>query len=78
MTQQTNLKAPVTERALLQRVNRRLAKSGGVLRKALSPEPLGAFFVVDTNRNIVANTHVDLEKLGRELGVLRSWEEVAA
>jgi len=80
-------RAPVTERALMQRLNRALAKEGRLLRTQRSvdyrgrrlyrsPE-LGRFFVVDVNRSIVVDKKVDLEELGRELGVLNAWEDVS-
>ena len=38
---------------------------------------LRRYFIIDINRNIVTDTYVDLEALGRELEVLAPWEKVA-
>jgi hypothetical protein len=85
-------KVPVTMRALLQRINRKLAKNekssgtrgGGRGSKLLacretSPafRELGAYYSIDVGRNHISERHVDPEKLGRELGVLQPWEKVA-
>ena len=37
---------------------------------------MGRFYRIDLGRGVVADSDVDLEKLGRELGVLQPWEEV--
>ena len=37
-------------------------------------QDLGRYYVVDTYRNAVTNTCIDLETPGRELEVLRPWE----
>ena len=37
---------------------------------------LGDYYLIDTRRNWVSRTHVDLEKLGRELEVLQPWERL--
>jgi hypothetical protein len=70
---------PVTMRALLQRINRRLAPElQGVkkLRGERARVELGDFYIIDFNRNFVLAAHVDPEELGRELGVLREYERV--
>jgi hypothetical protein len=72
-------KAPITTRALVQRINRKLAPKFEQVRKIREPrapytEAWGEFFNVDFNRNVVLETSVDLEDLGRELRVLRPWE----
>lgn len=67
----------VSERALIQRINRRLKRSGEQLRAARSEaaeRDLGRHFVVDVNRNAITIQNVDLEKFGRKLGVLQPWE----
>jgi putative component of toxin-antitoxin plasmid stabilization module len=69
-------------RALVQRIDRRLAKDDQRLGATRSTREgmsnlrlnLGAYYVVDTNRNFVVATHVSPEDLGRELGVLKDWE----
>lgn len=39
---------------------------------------VGRFFTVDTQRNYVDQPNIDLETLGRELGVLNPWEVVTS
>jgi hypothetical protein len=68
-------KRPVTWRAVVQRVNRRLAHDGEMLRADRSS---GEHYIVDIQRNAVTAQHVDVEELGRELGVIRPWEEVVS
>jgi hypothetical protein len=71
---------PVTMRALIQRINRKIAADGEVLKTARGDRArldLGAYYVIDVNRNFIASKHVDPEAWGRELGVLRPYECVA-
>jgi len=72
--------APVSERALIGRINRRLGRDYKKLFKSRPGSRLeanvGRFYVVDVWRNTVVDTHVDLESYGRELGVLAEWEQL--
>jgi hypothetical protein len=71
---------PVTSRALLQRINRRLQRDGERVRAyrgGRSWSQLGDFYRFDTKRNFLCEGHVDLEGLGRELGVLKPYEGLA-
>jgi hypothetical protein len=70
---------PVTTRALIQRINRKLAAQGQTLRKArgASCAGLGDYYVIDTRRNAVTLKRVGLEALGRELEALHPWESLA-
>jgi hypothetical protein len=71
---------PVGEHALIQRINRALAKEGEKLKKARTVRvstSVGDFFIVDLQRNVVAYPDVDLEDLGRELKVLKPYEHFA-
>lgn len=74
------MKTPVAERALLARVNRRLAKDGKTLRRNRPTdarlETMGRFCLIDTGRGAVGEHHVDLETLARQLGVLHDWEKI--
>jgi len=83
-------KVPVSERALLQRVNRKLADDLEVIKRAkpvrayveqgyADPYPLdtGKFYRVDYRRNFMVEKDVDLEALAREIGALKAWEELA-
>jgi hypothetical protein len=72
---------PVTMRALIQRVNRKLATDGEVLkttRGARAHQELGDYYVLNVRMNAVARHDVDPEALGRRIGVLRPWEYVVA
>ena len=69
--------APVSMRALIARINRRLRDDGEVLKAARSERvasSVGVFFIV--RRNAITTQHVDPEKLARELGLLSAWEHV--
>ena len=80
MKTKTPSKVPVTRRALIQRANRALAKEGRLLRAYRGGRPdawLGELFIVDTSRNIPVEGDVDLEKLAKELGVLKPFEKLA-
>jgi hypothetical protein len=82
-------KVPVSERALLQRINRKLATEDEMIRRARPvsayvkegypnpyPHDLGKYYRIDFNRNFMIETDVDLEALGRKLGALAAWEEL--
>jgi hypothetical protein len=82
-------KIRITERALFQRVDRRLKKDGQKLCTAHSEterERLGRFYVVATGEHAagtkraaspgLVHTNVDLERLAQTLGVLQAWEEL--
>jgi hypothetical protein len=73
-------KVPVTVRALIARINRKLKASDEVLKatrgEGRARQEFGDFYVLDFNRNAVMQKNVDPEQLGRELGVLKPWEEV--
>jgi hypothetical protein len=69
----------ITERALIQRLNRKLKQDGEQLRTSRSTQTeitVGRYFIVDIQRNFISTQDVDIEKLGRELGVIQAWEEV--
>lgn len=75
------MKAQVAERALVGRIRRNLSKNGKSLcackfasRNWIS---LGNWYIVDNALNGVIATHCDLETLGRELKVLKDYEELA-
>jgi hypothetical protein len=83
-------KAPVSERALIQRINRKLGQLPNpeklvAARGDAAREELGDFYTVEASnfgkpRSAVSSgvclAHVKLGKLARELGVLQSWEEL--
>lgn len=71
-------KLPVSRRALVARVNRKLAIEGQVLRcsKGYSCRlELGDYFLVDLHSNLITAQHVDLVELAKDQGTLRSFEE---
>ena len=72
---------PVSERALLQRINRRLRDDVECVRKTrqslLERQPdFGDYFRLDLMKNAIIDRDVDLEDLGRELKALASWESL--
>jgi hypothetical protein len=70
---------PVTERALIQRINRVLRKDGRILKVTRGERALrevGQYYLLGFDRNTVTTLHVDIEELAHELGVLRSFERL--
>ena len=70
----------VTERALIQRINRKLAEYGEKLCKTRSErdrQRIGEFYVINTHINGVIRYDESPERLGREIEVLRPWEKLA-
>ncbi|MGA3020308.1 MAG: hypothetical protein ABSF62_24575 [Bryobacteraceae bacterium] len=86
MEKKRSTRIKITERALFQRVNRKLNQDGEKLCTARSDsarQQLGRFYVVETGQQPkraassgVAHVNVDLEKLARKLGVIQPWEEL--
>jgi hypothetical protein len=71
---------PVSERALIQRVNRRLRLDDEVLKAARGAkveQELGRYYVVDLRRNSLVEKDCDPEAIACRLGVLREWEHVS-
>jgi hypothetical protein len=72
---------PVAERALVARIDRTLRKEGQAIRRcrqdSRSAASLGRYYLIDGSLNAVTATHVDIESLGRELGLLKAWERLA-
>ena len=78
----TEKKKPVSERALMARINRVLAKDGEKLRKSRPHEVsnLGTYHTINTYRNELAGFFIDdLEKWARDsdLNVLEANEYLA-
>lgn len=72
----------VSTRALISRINRRLARDGEHLRKSRpntsESHNFGTYYIVNPRINRLVASNVDLEEVGRDLGVLRPdeiWEE---
>jgi|GEM_PF-929567 len=74
-------KGQVSPQALLQRINRAMAKEDQVLKTTRGERwrgELGDHYIVDINLNAVIAQHCDLEALSTELGVLKNWETLAS
>ena len=74
-------RVPVSARAILQRINRKLKPDWKQLktgRGLLLERTVGRYYVIDIRRNCVTQQYVDVEDLARELKVLQSWEELRA
>ena len=72
-------KVQITQSALIQRINRKLKPEWEQLKTArgqYDKPSLGRHYILDFNCNSIERTHVNPEKLGRELGVIQPWEEV--
>ena len=66
---------PVTMRALIQRINRKLRQDDQRLRTARGWfSDLDHYYILDFKHNSVVKGHVDPEALGREFGVLKDYE----
>lgn len=70
---------PISERALVARINRQLNKEDQQLRKCRPDQrgygELGDFYIVGDRTGVEAQ-HVDIERLGKELGVLKPYEKL--
>jgi hypothetical protein len=75
-------RATISERAVLARVNRLLAKDGEILRLCRTQSrwaaELGRFYRVDYGRNVIVEKRVKLSTLARKLGTLKPFEVLEA
>lgn len=74
---------PVSEAAVAKRLSRFLQKTEGILFKKCRETSrdyayLGPWYAVDSDRNFLVRCHVDIEAEARDVGVLKSWEDVVA
>jgi hypothetical protein len=72
-------KVPISERALMQRITRKLKYENQMLKKSRGRlvHSLDQHYIVDTYLNsIVSSRCADPEVLGRELKVLAPWEKM--
>jgi hypothetical protein len=83
-------KVKVTGRALFQRIDRKLRRETNpeklcTARSDSAKEEHGHYYIVEMGHHTrptrytssgVVRSHVDLEKLGWELGVMQPWEEL--
>lgn len=74
----TTTAIPVSERALIKRINRSLRRNFEKLKKCQEKSrcfnDLGSFYVVDQRNNLFVERHVDIEAFGRDIGVLKTNE----
>ena len=72
------MRCTISESALFSRINRRLEKEDQALRMTAHSSrwftDTGRFYIVDLHTNFIITSHVDLQQLGRELGVLKANE----
>lgn len=69
----------VTERALVARINRKLAQEGEQMHRTRGERwrgDLGCFYITDTRTHALIAASCTPEGVGRELGVLRPGETV--
>jgi len=73
-------KVKVSERALIQRINRKLKSEDQLLKvsreNSRSFSTLGRYFIVDIYRNFVISHDIDIVGLARELGALKEYEDL--
>ncbi len=69
----------ISKRALVQRINRKLILDDQQIRAVRGGNlelGVGKYFIVDVRRNLIIRTHIDLDELGREIGVLQPSEVI--
>ena len=73
-------KVKVSERALLARLNRKLAAENLTVKKCAESSRwhsnLGDYYCVDMALNTITASHIGLEGWGREYGCLKGFEEL--
>ena len=82
MATKTNKRVPVSERALVQRINRRLKhgddeqlrKSRGEAARAA----VGDYYTVKIGNGTLSRSGFDLDDFGREVGALAAYETLAS
>ena len=69
-------KVSVSERALLQRINRKLVGDQECVKKSrgAATQDLGDYYRLDLQKNSVVESDVDIDVMGRKLGVLHEFE----
>jgi hypothetical protein len=72
-------RVPVSLRAVIQRINRKLSPEEKVLKIARSQrtaDVMGWYYTIDANGGWVIRKWVDIKQFAHELGVLKPWEEL--
>lgn len=73
------LKITVSERALVQRVNRKIKDDRLVLKRSRGArmiDDVGRFYLLNFYRNILIGKDLDLEAYARQVGALQLYEEL--
>lgn len=88
MGKPTDKKVPVSPRALMQRINRKLREKEHAVKKSRPyydqgrgpyyNNNLGEYYVLDLRTNTLLWVDINLENLGREEGAMAPWETLAA
>jgi hypothetical protein len=77
----TKKTVPVSKRALIARLNRKLAADEEVIKttreNTRARQDLGEFYVVNFNRNAIVGSEIDLEEFGRKHKVLVEHEHLS-
>jgi len=71
------MKVRISRRALVQRINRKLAQRDERLKSSRgvrARQDCGNYWILNVRRNFVADRNIDPEQLARELGVLQPFE----
>ena len=72
----------VSEKAIIGRINRVLAKKSLLLKKtrlrSLSLDTLGRYYILDTRTKTLVDSHFPLERYAKDLGVLSVHEQLEA
>lgn len=72
-------KVPVSVRSVIARINRKLKpdlEALKITRGDRMRQTVGDYYIIDYRRNFILNTKVDPAEMGRDLGVLKEYEEV--
>jgi hypothetical protein len=70
---------PVSERALIQRLNRKLSDEDQmvkVTRGDRAKQAIGRHHILHARLNFIVHKDIDLEDWGRKLGALQPWEKL--
>ena len=79
MSEQSEVsKVPVSRRALLLRINKKLSDKGLAVKAARGRACrfMGSYYAIDLSQNQIAGRRIDVENLARKLGALADWEEM--
>lgn len=74
-------KVMVSERAVVSRIRRKLAREGTSLHRYRSSNPpdhnIGDWYMVDAHNHVCGPYISDIGELAADMGVLKPWEELA-